>query len=142
MDKGNIENKGDVDENKFLLSLLKGVKEVFVLWIISKNKIHGYGIVSKLNKSLKNLEGKKVVHTSSIYPILYSLEEEGLISSSEQLNGKHKVKIYEITPEGISKLNSIKTCINSTKDENHLIPFFDDMIFNDKIFTYDDEGGE
>lgn len=128
------------DNSNFEKALLKGVRNVFLLWIISQKKIHGYGIISKLNESISSLSNKKVIHGSTVYPILHSLENEGLIKSSMELNGKNEVKVYEITDEGIMMLNSLKQCIKSKPRNDYLISFMDDMMFNEKTFTL--KGGD
>ena len=130
----------DAYNSNFEKALLKGVRNVFLLWIISQKKIHGYGIISKLNESISSLSNKKVIHGSTVYPILHSLENEGLIKSSMELNGKNEVKVYEITDEGIMMLNSLKQCIKSKPRNDYLISFMDDMMFNEKTFTL--KGGD
>lgn len=122
-------------ETKFLHSLMKGVRNIFLLWLISQEKIHGYAIISKINEIYSNM-GVKVVHGSTIYPILHSLEKEGLIVSSEEYNGNHKVKMYEITERGIITLNSIKKFIKQRPSNDTLITYFDDMLFNDREFIF------
>ena len=131
--------QNDIDyqflETKFLHSLMKGVRNIFLLWLISQEKIHGYAIISKINEIYSNM-GVKVVHGSTIYPILHSLEKEGLIVSSEEYNGNHKVKMYEITERGIITLNSIKKFIKQRPSNDTLITYFDDMLFNDREFIF------
>lgn len=132
-------NENEVDyqflETKFLHSLMKGVRNVFLLWLISQEKIHGYAIISKINEIYSNM-GVKVVHGSTIYPLLHSLENEGLIVSSEEYNGNHKVKSYEITEKGLVTLNSIKKFIKRRPENDILISYFDDMLFNDTEFVF------
>lgn len=133
----NYENEIDYQflETKFLHSLMKGVRNVFLLWLISQEKIHGYAIISKINEIYSNM-GVKVVHGSTIYPLLHSLEKDGLIVSSEEYNGNHKVKSYEITEKGIITLNSIKKLIKRRPANDVLISYFDDMLFNDTEFVF------
>jgi DNA-binding PadR family transcriptional regulator len=123
------------DKSSFEKALLKGVRNIFLLWIISKKKIHGYGIISKLYESLSSISNKKTIHASTVYPLLHSLEEDGLIKSSTELNGKNEVKVYEITEDGIMVLNSLKDCIKTRPHNDYVISFMDDMLFNDKTFT-------
>ena len=106
MKNNNTVSDVSVLNTKFLHSLMKGVRNVFLLWLISKKKMHGYAIISKINETYDYI-GVKVVHGSTIYPLLHSLEDEGLIISSEEYNGNHKVKMYEITEKGVMTLNSI-----------------------------------
>lgn len=136
-----VENNqvNDVDyqflETKFLHSLMKGVRNMFLLWLLSQEKMHGYAIITKINEIYSNM-GVKVVHGSTIYPLLHSLEKDGLIVSSEEYNGNHKVKMYEITEKGIITLNSIKRFIKQRPENDMLISYLDDMLFNDTIFVF------
>lgn len=135
-------NENEVDyqflETKFLHSLTKGVLNIFLLWLISQEKLHGYAIISKINEIYSNM-GVKVVHGSTIYPILHSLEKDGLIVSSEEYNGNHKVKSYEITEKGVFTLNSIKKFVKLRPANDLLISYFDDMLFNDTEFVFKEE---
>ncbi|MDD6285580.1 PadR family transcriptional regulator [Candidatus Methanosphaera massiliense] len=143
MDTENKEHESaqtDIINTKFLNSLLRGARNIFLLWLISQKKIHGYGIMNVINEAAVTVPGEKVIHSSTIYPLLHSLENDGLIKSSEELNGNHKVKMYEITDEGVLTLNSIKQFIKERPENAKIISFIDDMIFNDKIFTK--TGGE
>lgn len=136
-----VENNqvNDVDyqflETKFLHSLMKGVRNMFLLWLLSQEKMHGYAIITKINEIYSNM-GVKVVHGSTIYPLLHSLEKDGLIVSSEEYNGNHKVKMYEITEKGIITLNSIKRFIKQRPENDMLISYLDDMLFNDTKFVF------
>lgn len=123
---------------KFLHSLTKGVRNIFLLWLLSKNKMHGYAIVSKINEYYEYM-GVKVVHGSTIYPLLHSLEKDGLIKSFEEYNGNKKVKVYQTTEKGITTLNSIKKFIKSRPENDIFKTYLDEMIFNEKEFVY---GGE
>lgn len=125
-------------ETKFLHSLMKGVRNIFLLWLISQEKMHGYAIISKINEIYSNM-GVKVVHGSTIYPLLHSLEKDGLIVSSEEYNGNHKVKLYEITEKGIVTLNSIKRVIKQRPENDTLMSYLDDMLFNDTEFVFEGE---
>ena len=124
------DDENHLHECMFTNSLLKGVKNIFILWLISKQQIHGYGIMSKINDTNNNLNIKNKVHTSTIYPILHSLEEKGLIKSTEVLHNNHKVKMYEITSEGTKTLNSIKSFTKTRPVDDLLLSFMDDMLFN------------
>ncbi len=123
---------------KFLHSLTKGVRNIFLLWLLSKNKMHGYAIVSKINEYYEYM-GVKVVHGSTIYPLLHSLEKDGLIKSFEEYNGNKKVKVYQTTEKGITTLNSIKKFLKSRPENDIFKTYLDEMIFNEKEFVY---GGE
>lgn len=91
-----------------LLKSMKGFGKTLILWIISKERIHGYEIMSKINRvnpaEQEQLQGKP----GKIYPILHDLEKAGLIEGTWESHGKRKVKYYEITEEGVQTLERIK----------------------------------
>ncbi len=77
---------------KFLFSLMKGVRKIFILWLISREKIHGYAIISEINEAAATIPGDKVVHSSTIYPILHSLEKDDLIKVQKNLMERKRLK--------------------------------------------------
>lgn len=91
-----------------LLKSMKGFGKTMILWIISKERIHGYEIMSKLNTI--NPTDKEQLHgkPGKIYPMLHDLEKAGLITGTWEAHGKRKVKYYEITEEGTQTLERIK----------------------------------
>lgn len=128
-------NECSMGNMKFLYSLTRGVRKIFILWLLSKEKMHGYAIMSKINETFDYMDFK-VVHGSTIYPLLHSLEEEGLIQSFEEYKGNKKIKTYETTEEGIKKLNSIKKFIKSRPENIILTTYLNEMLFDDNEFTY------
>lgn len=127
-------------EKKFMNHLFKGVRTIFLLWLISQEKIHGYKIISLINEMLCSEKNEKVVHGSTIYPLLHSLENKGFIKSSNDYNGKKQVKLYEITDDGIKLLNSIKEFIQDKPEDTLIKMYFNDMFVNDKKFTITGDG--
>ena len=126
---------------KFINSLLKGVRTIFLLWLIGQKPIHGYAIISTINEIMatsyenKEINSKEVVHGSTIYPLLHKLEDDDLICSCEEYNGNHKIKLYSITEKGINSLNSIKHCLNNQTD-NMLVDFINELVFDKSDFSY------
>lgn len=91
-----------------LLKSMKGFGKTLILWLISKERIHGYELMNKLNEVNPSV-GKKVQGgPGKIYPILHDLENAGMIHGTWEAHGKRKVKYYEITQEGVETLNRIK----------------------------------
>ena len=70
-----------------------------ILWLISKKRIHGYELISKINE-ISHSDEETVRGPSKIYPVLHDLEEEGLIAGTWEAHGKRKIKYFEITKEG------------------------------------------
>lgn len=96
--------------------LKKGVLEILVLNIISEEDIYGYELIKKLN-SYSN--GFFVLKEGSLYPIMYRLEDKGLITSyRKEYKGERKVprKYYRITDEGKNTLKSMRESWNEFTD--------------------------
>ncbi|MCL2115342.1 MAG: PadR family transcriptional regulator [Methanobrevibacter sp.] len=94
-----------------IVSLMNGFLKIIILWIISKERIHGYEIIKKMKEGLdEDIKNKGFVCPGSnrIYPILQELEKKGLIEGSLELQGKRKVKYYEITEKGENTINIIR----------------------------------
>jgi PadR family transcriptional regulator, regulatory protein PadR len=91
-----------------LLRSMKGFGKTMILWLISKERIHGYELMSKLNQINPSAEKKLKGGPGKIYPILHDLEKAGLIDGTWESHGKRKLKYYEITEEGKQTLIRIK----------------------------------
>jgi|NGEPerStandDraft_6_1074524.scaffolds.fasta_scaffold70723_2 PadR family transcriptional regulator PadR len=100
-------SKGLKEYDLKLLRSMKGFGKTMILWLISKERSHGYELMNKINEISPSAE-ETVRGPSKIYPVLHDLEEVGLIEGAWELHGKRKVKYYEVTDEGIQTLNRIK----------------------------------
>ena len=65
-------------EDRFSQQLKKGVLEMLVLELICRKETYGYELLSKLKEGS---EGMFQLKEGTLYPILYRLEDDGLISS-------------------------------------------------------------
>lgn len=87
--------------------LKKGVLEIIILKLISREEMYGYEIIKYLETESK---GYYAMKEGSLYPILYRLEDKNLIESfrSESLEGR-KVprKYYRITEKGKLELRNL-----------------------------------
>ena len=95
----NTYNRGDFVEDKFLQQLKKGVLEMLVLNTICKKTTYGYELRANLKTQSNELFALK---EGTLYPILYRLEDEGLIESSWS-QGEGKIspkKMYTATEKG------------------------------------------
>lgn len=71
----------------------KGVLEVFVLAVLSKEDSYGYKIIQDLSTSVE-------ISESTLYPILRRLEaNQELITYNQLYQGRNR-KYYQITPKG------------------------------------------
>ncbi|MCF0225894.1 MAG: PadR family transcriptional regulator [Methanobrevibacter sp.] len=131
------------ESNKlFVKQFHNGISRILILWIISQQKIHGYGISIELDKFFKVFredenfsEKSKKFNPAKIYPILKKMEENGLIKSEEGVINNKNVKFYEITNEGTKFLDSIKVRWVSLIHDDLWVEFFNDMT------GYDKQGG-
>ena len=86
-------------DDRFLQQLKKGVLELLVLETVCKGSTYGYELLT----SLKNQSGEMfALKEGTLYPILYRLEDEGLIQSSWS-QGEGRVapkKMYTATEVG------------------------------------------
>jgi len=107
-----------------------GITRNLILWIISKENIHGYGIMKKLDEffSFDDVNCDMTASSSKIYPILSKMEKNGLITGEWNINENNKrVKFYSITPDGLKLLNGIQSHMNQVASNPHWIEFFKDM---------------
>lgn len=93
-------------EKKLMKGLMRGFANTMILWLISKKRLHGYEIMTKLHESTPYEE--KMPSASKIYPVLHELEKHKLIKGSWEYHGKRKVKYYEITAEGEETLSRFR----------------------------------
>lgn len=83
------------------IQLKKGLVEMCVLAIISKEPSYGYKIVSDMKQIIELSE-------STLYPILRRLETSNLLSTfSVDYNGRLR-KYYQITSLGINRIKEFK----------------------------------
>ena len=115
---------------KLLKYFSNGITHKLILWIISKESIHGYGIMKKLDGffNIENSPCELNFNSSKIYPILSKMEEKELIVGEWKVNENNKrVKYYSITDEGIELLNQIQKNFNSILENPSWLAFFNDM---------------
>ncbi len=116
-------------EKKLIKGLMRGFGNTMILWLISKKRMHGYEIMTKLHESTAPYN-TKMPSASKIYPVLHDLEKNNMIEGSWEHHGKRKVKYYEITAEGEEALSRFKEIAKiAKKNKSSLwLEFFKDMI--------------
>lgn len=87
-------------DDRFLQQLKKGVLEMLVLDTVCRGSTYGYELLTGLKAWSDGLFALK---EGTLYPILYRLEDDGLISSSwSQGEGRTAPKkMYTATEEGM-----------------------------------------
>lgn len=124
------EENFDETRKKFLKYFSNGITHNLILWIISKECIHGYGIMKKLDEffSHENVCCETKINSSKIYPILSKMENAGLIVGEWKVNENNKrVKYYSITQYGENVLKDIQDHMRSVLTNKSWIAFFEDM---------------
>jgi PadR family transcriptional regulator, regulatory protein PadR len=92
---------------KYERQLKKGVLEMLVLKLLSKEKMYGFQLIQKLQLC----NGKYFsLKEGTLYPILYRLEDDGLVKSEKIVNKPKELakKYYVITGQGVEVLKELE----------------------------------
>ena len=78
--------------------LLQGTLDMLILKAVSLGPLHGYGVLLRIQQ----ISGERLqIQQGSLYPALYRLEHQGLISSEwGESDNKRKAKYYSLTAAG------------------------------------------
>ena len=90
---------------KISKELLKGSTEALVLSAISREDMYGYKIVREIDMASG---GAFVLNEGTLYPILHSFENDGLVESYWEEYENRKRKYYHITKKGLRALATKK----------------------------------
>ncbi len=95
------------EDMRFERQIKKGVMEMLVLQLLSQQPSYGYQLLTRLAETPSGL---LKVREGTLYPILYRLEEEGMLNSGWQTGEGRSApkKIYTITDKGREELNRQK----------------------------------
>jgi DNA-binding PadR family transcriptional regulator len=88
--------------SKWETEFKKGFAKPLILLILSEKPNYPYQITKLVSK---NTKGKITIAGSNIYPILKSMEEEGLILGRKE---ETKKRVYTITDDGLVFLETLK----------------------------------
>ena len=82
--------------------LLKGVLPLAVMKILKLRAMYGYELVTEV---AKRTDGVLKLGQSTLYPLLYNLEAQGLVKSEWQSadTGRDR-KYYSLTDDGVKRL--------------------------------------
>ena len=114
---------------KFLKHFSNGITHNLILWIISKEPIHGYGIMKKLDDffDFDNDECELKATSSKVYPLLRKMESKNLIEGEWQTVNNKRVKYYSITEDGEIVLKHVKNNMCQVMDNPFWMLFIEDM---------------
>ena len=88
----------DIDARTLDRELKKGSADLLILSLLEARQRHGYEL-SKLIEARSG--GRLVYHVDSLYPMLYRLEERGLIAGAWiEKAGERRRRYYRITAAG------------------------------------------
>ncbi|MBQ3010806.1 MAG: PadR family transcriptional regulator [Methanocorpusculum sp.] len=114
-------------DSKYVQQFKRGSLEMILLCLVAKKETYGYEILTELNKGSAAVLG--YAREGTVYPILYRLQEAGLIQSRmgpAPANGGEK-KYYSLTVQGHKALSEMVTfwrdytvCVNGFIDECNL----------------------
>ena len=83
--------------------LLRGMLDMLVLKALQLGPMHGWGITERLEQGSRNALR---VGQGSLYPALYRLEEQGLVSSTwGASDNNRRARYYSLTASGRRYLN-------------------------------------
>lgn len=83
--------------------LMRGVGPVAVLKLLSGGPMYGYELVNQMNRTSG---GILEMGQSTLYPLLYNLESQGLIRPEwKQAESGRQRKYYSLTAKGKKRLN-------------------------------------
>lgn len=91
-------------------SIKKGTSEMLILRLLDEEDMYGYQIVQEINK---RSEGMFTLKEGSLYPVLYRLIEDGLVSDRMEIVGKRLRKYYHIEMKGKERLKEIRQEYNN-----------------------------
>ena len=83
--------------------LLPGTLDLLILKSVSLGELHGYGVLLRIQQITG---GALQVQQGALYPALYRLEQQGLISSEWGTSeNNRRAKFYQLTAAGRTRLN-------------------------------------
>ncbi len=101
--------------DKYERQMKKGVLDMLVLKLLASESKYGYQIIQELKEKSENTFQLK---DGTLYPILYRLEDDGLVVSSwSEAKGKQTArKYYKITESGQAALEEIQAVWEQISD--------------------------
>jgi transcriptional regulator len=79
-------------------NLLPGTLDTLVLKAVSLGATHGYGVLLRIEEMT---HGAILVEQGALYPALYRLEQEGLLSTEWGVSSNNRrAKFYSLTVDG------------------------------------------
>jgi PadR family transcriptional regulator PadR len=88
------------------INFKRGFLPLIILSLLSQEDMYGYQLVQEMGR---RSDGEYTLTESTLYPVLYRLEDKKFISSRRQLIGKRRVRVYyRIEPAGKEYYSAIR----------------------------------
>jgi PadR family transcriptional regulator PadR len=95
-------------------ALLPGTLDVLILKAVSLGRLHGYGVLLRIEQISG---GALQIQQGALYPALYRLEHQGLISTEwGTSDNNRRAKYYKLTPDGRKRLGTETASWNRLAD--------------------------
>lgn len=87
------------------MSFHRGVMSLVILGLLKKEDMYGYQLVQETER---RSGGRIVTQEGSLYPVLYKLVDQGLISDRKVLVGRRMTRVYyHLEPAGKQRLEEL-----------------------------------
>ncbi len=94
------------------VSFRRGVMSLVILALLKREDMYGYQLVQETAQSSG---GRLTTQEGSLYPVLYKLQDQGLISDRKVLVGKRMTRVYyHLEPAGEERLRELAEEYRST----------------------------
>lgn len=91
----------DIAQNSFR----RGVMSLVILALLKREDMYGYQLVQETNRSSG---GRIITQEGSLYPVLYRLVDQGLITDRKVQIGKRMTRIYyHLESAGVERLREL-----------------------------------
>ena len=98
--------------DKAQASFRRGVMSLVILALLKREDMYGYQLVQEAARSSG---GRLTTQEGSLYPVLYKLQDQGLISDRKVLVGKRMTRVYyHLEPAGEERLRELAEEYRST----------------------------
>jgi PadR family transcriptional regulator PadR len=86
------------------MDLLQGTLDLMILKAVSLGPLHGYGVLLRIQQ----ISGEElVIQQGSLYPALYRLEHQGVITSEwGESENNRRARYYRLTRAGRARLDA------------------------------------
>lgn len=79
--------------------------DALLLGVLSEGPAHGYEVIRRLREAS---DGVFDYPEGTVYPSLHQLQKDGVLQSSWDTVGGRRRRVYQITPQGVSALDTVR----------------------------------